>query len=384
MWIKQLLIICFVGASIGLSAQGISFFEGSWKNAIKEAEKQGKLVFVDAYTTWCGPCKRMAKNEFTKSDVGAFFNENFISVKVDMEKQDGLLFGAKYPVSAYPTLFFLDGKGEVIKKLVGGKNGAQLIVAGKDVLGSFDFGGDFTKEYEAGDRSFEVVYNHIRAMHRSGKTALKVSNDYLLSDHGMNAEQKVDFLIEALEDSDSRVFQMFMEEKATIQKKLGPEKYQQKVYTACMKTVDKAIEFEYEALLEKAIDHYKQSSEKPYKVFESEQYLRYAKAIEDPLLFHKWSTKHWKFIEDLDAAKSWSKSVLKVFGKDKPLHELAVKKLKNYAKKKPDVQMMDLYQNHLREAESKEAAIKYLKKHVKNMEVERERQYIERVIKSLK
>ena len=65
--------------------QGIDFHHGTWKEALAEAQKQDKLVFIDAYAKWCGPCKKMAKNVFTLSEVGDFYNENFINVKLDME-----------------------------------------------------------------------------------------------------------------------------------------------------------------------------------------------------------------------------------------------------------------------------------------------------------
>ena len=66
--------------------QGIEFFHGSWEEALAEAKKQEKPIFVDAFTTWCGPCKMMSRSVFTEEEVGTFFNENFISLKIDMIK----------------------------------------------------------------------------------------------------------------------------------------------------------------------------------------------------------------------------------------------------------------------------------------------------------
>lgn len=58
----------------------------------------------------------MAKNVFTQESVGSFYNQNFINIKLDMEKEDGVSFGHKYSVKAYPTLHFLDGDGKVVKR----------------------------------------------------------------------------------------------------------------------------------------------------------------------------------------------------------------------------------------------------------------------------
>ena len=103
---KSLIIILLAIAGIStIQAQGIEFFHGSWDEAIEEAKKQEKIIFVDAYAIWCGPCKRMAKNVFPDEKVGEFYNKHFINMKLDMERGEGLKFRKKYPVSAFPTLF---------------------------------------------------------------------------------------------------------------------------------------------------------------------------------------------------------------------------------------------------------------------------------------
>lgn len=104
----------------GLLAQtGIVFFEGSWSEALSTAREQRKLIFVDAYTTWCGPCKMMNRNTFPAENVGSLFNQNFINVKLDMEQGEGSSFAARYQVNAYPTLLFLNHKGEIVHKVLG-------------------------------------------------------------------------------------------------------------------------------------------------------------------------------------------------------------------------------------------------------------------------
>ena len=114
---------------------GIQFFEGSWEEALKQAKAEDKLIFLDAYAAWCGPCKMLKRNVFTQQEVGDYFNAEFINVAMDMEKGEGPALSRKFGVTAYPTLIFVDGDGKVITKAIGYHNAQQLIGLGKRVQG---------------------------------------------------------------------------------------------------------------------------------------------------------------------------------------------------------------------------------------------------------
>lgn len=113
--------------------KGIQFTEGKWSDLLKQAKKENKLIFLDAYTTWCGPCKLLQKNVFTRDDVAGTFNGNFINVKIDMESGEGPALAKRYPIEGYPTLFFINGKGKVVKQLLGYQQPQDLIKAAKSV-----------------------------------------------------------------------------------------------------------------------------------------------------------------------------------------------------------------------------------------------------------
>ncbi len=113
--------------------KGIQFTEASWSSILKQAKKENKIIFLDAYTTWCGPCKLLQKNVFTRDDVAAAFNGNFINVKVDMESGEGPSLARKYPIEGYPTLFFINSKGKVVKQLLGNQKPEDLIKVAKAV-----------------------------------------------------------------------------------------------------------------------------------------------------------------------------------------------------------------------------------------------------------
>jgi thioredoxin 1 len=113
--------------------KGIQFTEATWSAILKKAKAENKIIFFDAYTTWCGPCKLLQKNVFTRDDVAKVFNDNFINVKFDMESGEGPALASKYPIQGYPTLFFISPKGKVVKELLGYQTPENLIKTAKSL-----------------------------------------------------------------------------------------------------------------------------------------------------------------------------------------------------------------------------------------------------------
>ena len=127
-----LLALC---AALTTFAGGISFIENkAWKDVLALAKKQNKLIFLDAYATWCGPCKYLQSNVFTDSKVGDFYNKNFINVKIDMEAGEGPSLSEAFGVTSYPTLFFVNGNGELVHKAIGAMEVAEFLELGTAAL----------------------------------------------------------------------------------------------------------------------------------------------------------------------------------------------------------------------------------------------------------
>lgn len=142
---KKVLGILFVGmlsafflanttTAKGDSKDGIQFFHGTWEEALAKAKEEEKVIFMDAYASWCGPCKMMSARVFPNKEVGDYFNEHFINVKIDMEKGEGPQLSQRYGVRAYPTLFFIDANGKVVGKNVGYLKPEQLKAYGEKVV----------------------------------------------------------------------------------------------------------------------------------------------------------------------------------------------------------------------------------------------------------
>lgn len=108
------LIIALMLCPFLLAAQGIHFEKGSFGEALAKAKREKKLLFIDAYAVWCGPCKKMATTVFLEDKVGAYFNDNLIALQVDVEKGEGPMIKRKYDITGLPGYIFLDGDGIVV------------------------------------------------------------------------------------------------------------------------------------------------------------------------------------------------------------------------------------------------------------------------------
>jgi thioredoxin 1 len=92
-----------------------------------EAKRQNKVLFVDVYTTWCGPCKWMDENTFKDSRVAEKFNKTFLNYKVDGESFEGVNVSILYRVDAFPTYLFISPDGTVINRIEGMMSAEALI-----------------------------------------------------------------------------------------------------------------------------------------------------------------------------------------------------------------------------------------------------------------
>lgn len=250
---KQLFFLLVILTALNTtSAQGIDFYHGTWEEAKALAKEERKLIFVDAYAKWCGPCKIMARTVFTNGDVGSFYNQKFINMKIDMEEPMGREFGRSYPVGAYPTLFYIDSDGEIVKKIVGAQNPNSFLNIGKEIVDSYDKSGTYAERYEKGDRSFELVYEYIKSLNHAKKPSQKIANDYLRNHNDLKKDDRTRFIYEAMTTVDSRIFDLYTADKSNIVKLLGEEAYEKRVEEAAWNTVNNAIDFEVKELLSEA------------------------------------------------------------------------------------------------------------------------------------
>ncbi len=279
-----LLGLCVWMTALWGQVEGIQFFHGSWEEALEKAKTEQKPIFVDAYASWCGPCKRMAANVFPQEEVGKFFNDKFINVKMDMEKGEGPDFAKKFPVRAYPTLLFISPKEEKFHEHVGGLDAEGLLKTGDLAVRKFGGNSEYAEQYLAGNRDFEVVQGYLKGLANSGQSAVEPANTYLRGEGGdLTTEQRVEIAFAAATEADSRLFDMVVEHREYILDSYPEEEVIEKVQSACISTVDKAISYKAPFLIEDAVKKWFlfEKDRKKRTAFEAGSYLRYYAAHEN-------------------------------------------------------------------------------------------------------
>jgi thiol-disulfide isomerase/thioredoxin len=212
--------------SATLFADGIQFEEGSWSDILSKAKKENKIVFVDAYTTWCGPCKWMAANAFPDKAVGDYFNSTFINAKIDMEKGEGIEIARKYAVRAYPTLLFVNGDGELVHRAIGARDAKGLLDLGKTANDPDKQIITLVKKYEAGDRDPAFLLKFANVAKDAGlSNAKEIGNAYLKTQTDLLTTDNIKFIFSNTYSSKDEYFDFMMKNKDKFSTVVGKDKF---------------------------------------------------------------------------------------------------------------------------------------------------------------
>ena len=221
---KLLFILLAVMGSFTMFGQGIVFETGNWESILKKAKKEKKLIYLDAYTSWCGPCKMMKKSIFPDAQVGKYFNENFVNAQIDMEKGEGTGLAKTYKVNAYPTHLFIDGSGKLIHLSLGYMDAVEFVSLGKQANDPKQQYATLQTKFEAGDRDATLLSNYLNLLYQTGDPkGDAVAQEYFKTQKDLTTDENIKWLNAFAINPNSVNHPTLLENKEAITAKLHSE-----------------------------------------------------------------------------------------------------------------------------------------------------------------
>lgn len=171
---KTIFLICSIVMYSYTNAQdkGINFDHSTnWKGILAKAKTENKYIFVDCFTTWCGPCKYMSNIIFPMEEVGNFYNDKFINVAMQFDSTindaenikagyaDAAFIFEEYKIMYYPTFLFFSPDGELLHRKSGSYEAKEFITIGTNALDPEKQYYTQIKKFNAGQRDSTFLNN---------------------------------------------------------------------------------------------------------------------------------------------------------------------------------------------------------------------------------
>lgn len=275
-------------ATTAFAQEGISFEQGTWQEILDKAKAENKPVFLDAYASWCGPCKWMAKEVFTKKEAGEYYNENFICAKIDMEKGEGIKLAEEYGVKAYPTLLYVLPDGMLAYKAVGAKEAEAFIETGKRAKDPAMQLESLHDKYNKGERSLDFMSDYLFVLADGYADYNDIAEEFFEThQEELLTKQGAELLVKYLTATEGSSFDLLVNNRSKLSELVGEKEVSDKLFQLYTKsylnTREKteegyAIDFD---TFEKALEAIKNSSFERAKELELKAYMFYYKSTGD-------------------------------------------------------------------------------------------------------
>lgn len=185
----------------------------TWEEASKRARLEKKLVFLHLEDEKCTRCNEVAAAAFASDAVKEKFALNFVSIRVNIESEQGKKLAEKFDVQKAPVSLFIDASGNVLNRYPGSSSAGFVYVEQADIALSRKDGkqlSDYKKQYDAGERSLQLLEGYIKKRKEASLPVEDLLDQYVgkLTVDSLSSYRVVKFIYGSGPTLDSRAYLM--------------------------------------------------------------------------------------------------------------------------------------------------------------------------------
>lgn len=234
--------------------------ENDWNNAFKAARDSGKLVFLDIYATWCGPCKYLESAIYPDSALGDYYNQEFVNLKLDGESPFGRLMARKFRLNSYPTMYYLESNENLITSIIGVRQADVLLTLGGEIVMGIEKFASFPSRMEENSLTaaeLQEYYDHlIKIEQKEGAARVSGYMTEAMEASDILSPEFKSLVLGSPVDINSPVFRVVDDSLDFVKTIWSPEevsKYYENVYN---QSLVKAIEQRNDTLVDKLVNDF--------------------------------------------------------------------------------------------------------------------------------
>lgn len=308
--------------------RSIEFNHASFSEVLAKAKKENKMIYIDCYTTWCGPCKWMAKNVFTNDTVADFYNKNFINAKIDMENGEGIELAKKYDIRAYPTMLYLNSDGVQLHRTCGSTTAKIFITNAENALAPSKQLATFASNFKDGKVNATFASTYFSMLENACQSHDTELNNYFITVNQTDLRSRANWgiIYTYVEDYYSKTFQAFEADRSAFAKLYSLDSVEDKINRVYTSGLYSAIQNKdmvvYESLKTKLLASKTKDAEKiillaDIKLFQRAQdWTKYAASVSDYVTKYALNNANelnsfaWSFYEQIDDKKMLENAVV--------------------------------------------------------------------------